>query len=65
MICHKVSAAAGNIAAAALVSDGDSVLLCGDKTSICVQATEIPSMGRAAIGNQMLKGNTLLSASKV
>lgn len=65
LICHKVSAAAGNIAAAALVSDGDSVLLCGDKTSICVQATEIPSMGRAAIGNQMLKGNTLLSASKV
>ena len=65
LICHKVSAAAGNIAAAALVSDGDSLLLCGDKTSICVQATEIPSMGRAAIGNQMLKGNTLLSASKV
>ena len=65
LICHKVSAAAGNIAAAALVSDGDSILLCGDKTSICVQATEIPSMGRAAIGNQMLKGNTLLSVSKV
>ena len=65
LICHKVSAAAGNIATAALVSDGDSVLVCGDKTSICVQATEIPALGRAAVGNQMLKGNTLLSASKV
>ena len=65
LICHKVSAAAGNVAAAALVSDGDSVLLCGDRSSICVQATEIPSLGRAAVGNQMLKGNTLLSASKV
>ena len=65
LICHKVSAAAGNIAAAALVSDGDSLLLCGDKTGICVQATEIPALGRAAVGNQMLKGNTLLSASKV
>lgn len=65
LICHKVSAAAGNIAAAALVSDGDSLLLCGDKTSICVQATEIPALGRAAVGNQMLKGNALLSASKV
>ena len=32
---------------------------------ICVQATEIPALGRAAVGNQMLKGNTLLSASKV
>ena len=65
LICHKVSAAAGSIAAAALVSDGDSLLLCGDKTGICVQATEIPALGRAAVGNQMLKGNTLLSASKV
>ena len=65
LICHKVSAAAGSIAAAALVSDGDSILLCGDRSSICVQATEIPSLGRAAVGNQMLKGNTLLSASKV
>ena len=65
LICHKVSAAAGNIAVAALVSDGDSLLLCGDKTSICVHATEIPALGRAAVGNQMLKGNTLLSASKV
>ena len=65
LICHKVSAAAGSVAAAALVSDGDSILLCGDRSSICVQATEIPSLGRAAVGNQMLKGNTLLSASKV
>jgi DNA gyrase subunit A len=65
LICHKVSATAGNIAAAALVSDGDSLLLCGDKTGICVQATEIPSLGRAAVGNQMLKGGSLLSVSKV
>ena len=66
LICHKVSAAAGSIAAAALVSNDDSLLLCGDKTSICISATEIPSIGRAAVGNQMLKGNsTLLSASKV
>lgn len=66
LICHKVSAAAGYVASAALVSDGDSLLLCGDKTGICIQATEIPSMSRSAIGNQMLKGNsTLLSVSKV
>ena len=65
LICHKVSATAGNITSAVLVSNDDSVLLCGDKTSICIAATEIPSMGRAAIGNQMLKGNTILSASKV
>ena len=66
LICHKVSAVSGTIAAAALVSNEDNLLICGDKTSICVAATEIPSMGRAALGNQMLKGNkSLLSASKV
>ena len=65
LICHKVSAAAGFVAASALVSDSDSLLLCGDKTSICIAATEIPSVGRGSIGNQMLKANTLLSASKV
>ena len=66
LICHKVSAAAGCIAAASLVSDGDSLLLCGDKTSICIAATEIPNLSRASVGNQMLKGNSaLLSASKV
>ena len=65
LICHKVSAATGHVAAAALVSDGDSLLLCGDKSGICVQATEIPATSRGALGNQMLKGNTLLSASKV
>ena len=54
------------MASAALVSDGDSLLLCGDKSGICIQATEIPPMSRSAIGNQMLKGNsTLLSVSKV
>ena len=66
LICHKVSSTSGNITSAALVSDEDNILLCGDKTSICVAATDIPTLGRASIGNQMLKGNkTLLSVSKV
>ena len=66
LICHKVSDNAGSIAAGVLVSKDDSVLLCGDKTSICISASEIPTMTRAAAGNQMLKGNgALLSASKV
>ena len=66
LICHKVSAAAGTIAAAALVSDEDSLLICGDKSSICISATDIPTLGRTSTGNQMLKGNkTVISVSKV
>lgn len=65
LICHKVSAVSGSLAGAALVSDSDSLLICGDKSSICIAATEIPILGRASIGNTMLKGNTILSVSKV
>ena len=66
LICHKVSAVSGSIAAAALVSDEDSLLICGDKSSICISATDIPTLGRTSAGNQMLKGNkTVISVSKV
>ena len=66
LICHKATATAGTIAGAALVSDEDNILLCGNKTGICISATEIPATSRASLGNQMLKGNSvLLSVSKV
>ena len=48
-----------------LVSDEDTVLLVGDKTSICISATDIPAMGRATIGNQMIKNGKVIAASKV
>lgn len=53
------------IVSAVLVSPEDSVLLCGDKSSICISATEIPSISRAAIGNLLLKGNKIMSVSKI
>lgn len=62
IICFKGT---DKLAAAALVSDGDMVLICGDRSSICIDAVEIPLLGRATIGNQMLKDNKILSVSKV
>ena len=53
------------VVAAAMVSDEDSVLIVGDKTSICVSATDIPALGRTSIGNQMIKGSKVMSVSKV
>ena len=47
----------GALVLTALISNEVSLLVCGDKTSICISATEIPSLGRASTGNQMLKGN--------
>lgn len=53
------------VVSAVLVSNEDSILLCGDKNSICIAANEIPSMGRMANGNQLIKTNHLISVSKV
>ena len=65
ILCHKSGINLGYVAAAQLVSDEDTVLLVGNKGSVCILATEIPSMNRVALGNIMLRNNKVLSASKV
>lgn len=65
VIIYKPNDISGNASAAQLVSDGDMVLLIGNKTSICIKADDIPKIGRTAIGNIMLKNNNILSVSKV
>ena len=65
ILCHKVSDINGYVSAAQLVSDEDNILLVGDKNSVCISAQDIPETGRIAIGNMMLKGNKILSVSKV
>ena len=65
LICYKTTDATGPVRAATLVSDEDTVLLVGDKTSICISATDIPAMGRATIGNQMIKNGKVIAVSKV
>jgi len=65
LCCYKVGDGAGEVAAAAMVSDGDTVLLVGDKNSICIEATDIPALGRASIGNQMIKTGKVIAVSKV
>ena len=65
LACYKPTASTGNVAAAALVTNEDSVLICGDKSSLCLSAEEIPSLGRVSVGNQLIKNNKVLSVSKV
>ena len=65
IIIYRPNIINGYLTAAQLVADEDLVLLVGDKTSICINASEIPEMGRTAMGNIMMKGNQVLSASKV
>jgi DNA gyrase subunit A len=65
LACYKPTDATGEVSAAALVEDGDSVLVIGDKSSICIEASEIPILSRASIGNIVIKNNKVLSVSKV
>ena len=65
LMCYKPTDTTGKVAAAALVEDTDSVLVVGDKTSICIEAKEIPLLGRASVGNIVIKNNKVLSVSKV
>ena len=65
ILCHKASDINGYVSAAQLISDEDNILLVGDKNSVCISAQDIPETGRIAIGNMMLKGNKILSVSKV
>ena len=65
LMCYKPTDSTGNVSAAALVEDGDSVLILGDKSSICIEASEIPVLGRPSIGNLVIKNSKILSVSKV
>ena len=65
LVFYKVSDATGPVRAAAMVSDEDNLLIVGNKKSICIAATDIPALGRASIGNQMIKDNKVTTVSKV
>ena len=64
VVAYKVSPATGNVIGATMINDEDNILLVG-KTSICVAATDIPLLGRAATGNIMIKGTQVNSITKL
>lgn len=65
LIVYRPDGATGKIIGAALVSDEDHILITGLVNSICISATDIPLLSRASMGNQLIKGNSATSVSKV
>lgn len=66
VMCFKPAITAkAPLVAAALVSDEDILLVCGNNSSICVSAKDIPLLGRPSNGNKILKENKITSVSKV
>lgn len=53
--CSKVP-----IAGVALIDDNDNILIAGNKSAICISAKEIPILSRTAVGNIMIKNNTII-----
>ena len=47
-----------------MINDEDNILLVG-KNSICIAATDIPLLGRTAVGNIMIQKGQLNSITKI
>ena len=65
VIVYKPSADYGNVAAAQLVNNDDTILAIGDKTSICVKGADITKGSRTAIGTMIIKGGVIQKVTKV
>lgn len=50
---------------AAMISDEDNILISGNSTSVCISSRDVPLLGRIAAGNIMIKGNKILSITKI
>ena len=64
VIVYKSTSTTGNLVGAAMISEDDNILLVG-KTSICIAATDVPELGRAATGNIMIKNGNIKSVVKL
>ena len=57
LLIYKPSIVYGNIAGAAIVENDDKILLTGQPNSICIAATDLPTLTRNSFGNIMIKSN--------
>ena len=64
LIVYKTTDITGNIAGAAMVGEEDNLLLIGTN-SICISATDIPQLGRATMGNVMIKDGNIKGVVKL
>jgi DNA gyrase subunit A len=65
VIIYKPNDENGEVSAAQLVNEEDTVLLVGNRKSICINVNEIPVLARNAVGVILLKDNEISSVSKV
>ena len=64
-ISYKPTPENGTVIGAEMVSDEDNILICGNYSSLCISAKELPNIGRLGVGNVLIKNNKVLSITKV
>lgn len=65
-IVYKPTEQTGNVIGATMLSDEDNILLCGNKSSICISAKDVPILSKVGQGNIMIKsGQTIMSMTKI
>ena len=64
-IAYKPTDSTGLVVSGALVESSDNLLVVGDNTTICISATDIPTLSKSAIGNMLIKDNKVLSITKL
>ena len=64
-ICYKPSKTTGVLVSSCLVENKDSVLIIGDSSTICISASDIPTLGKLSAGNILIKNNSIISVAKI
>ena len=65
-VCYKITSESGRIVSAVLLSDEDSVLISGNKSSICINSVDIPvSPSGTTVGAKMIKDSLITSVTKI
>lgn len=62
---YKPNDQIGYVVGAEMVDADDNLLICGNYSSICISAKDIPVIGKIGAGNILLKNNKVISVTKV
>ena len=62
---YKPTDSTGELIGAEMVSDEDNILIIGNYSTICISAKDIPLIGKAGVGNVLIKNNRINSIVKI
>lgn len=65
LTAYKPTESTGKIVGALMLSKDDNVLAIGRPNSICISATDVPCIGRAGMGNILIKNSIITSVVKL